>query len=187
MVEFETVFFGIPIVFPLKHTVFYTLTGQLIFEFQSQYRNTVDGKHHIHAVVVCFGVVPLTDTLTSVLLILFNEVGVKGGFRSKITDFEFVAAVFETVPQYMDQTEHGHGIFKRFVKTLSGVSVALFFKTRPLLWLSTLNKTDERCQVQSLAGRFSVIVPGISGFLPAAHIGNKKRLNIFFKVFFSIQ
>ena len=46
----------------------------------------------------------MTDTLTSVLLVLFNEVGVKGGFRSKIADFEFVAAVFEPVPQYMDQT-----------------------------------------------------------------------------------
>nr|WP_288612907.1 hypothetical protein [uncultured Victivallis sp.] len=186
MVEFKCGFPVVPIILPLMDAVFDALPGQLILEFQAENRDAVDGEHHVDAVVVAFGIVPLADALTAILMIFLHEFGVEGGFRAEEADFQVIAAVFETVPQDMEDSVHLNRFFKAFVEVLAGLFVALFFQPRPCSRLGALDEGDQGLQVESLAGGFGAVVSGIGGFLPAALGGDQERFDILFKIFFGI-
>ena len=186
MVEFECGFPVVPVVLPLMDAVFDALPGQLILEFQAENRDAVDGEHHIDAVVVAFGIVPLADALAAILTIFLHEFGVEGGFRAEEADFQVIAAVFETVPQNMEDSIHLNRLFKAFVEVLAGLFVALFFQPRPCSRLGALDEGDQGLQIESLAGGFGAVVSGIGGFLPTALGGDQERFDILFKIFFGI-
>ena len=63
-------FLGIAVVCPLLFCVIHGLSCQLVFQFDGDDRDAVDGKEHINAVLVLLRIMPLPDALTNILLIV---------------------------------------------------------------------------------------------------------------------
>ena len=109
MIEFETVFFGIPIVFPLKHTVFYTLTGQLIFEFTGDDRQTVDKNTKIQSQFsIVVGISNLPGNAENILskefrspFVLFRRSHIEHYQRSRVNGNTFAQHINNTAFSYL--------------------------------------------------------------------------------------
>ena len=139
-VQAEAIFARVAAVHPLHFGVVDTLAGQLVFQLQRHHRDTVDRQHHIHAVVVFVGVMPLADALADVLLVVAVRGGVQGGFRLEIADAEFHAAITEPVAQHRNQAIGVHRVLKGFIKFALRFHLALAHKPLPGDGLGALHK-----------------------------------------------
>ena len=77
MIESKTEFFGIAVILKLVDCVIHVLPLVLIFEFERNNRNTIDGKHHIDGIVVLCGIGKLARYTQDVIAVLLHQILVK--------------------------------------------------------------------------------------------------------------
>ena len=142
-VELEAYLTGVSIIHPLTLSVINSLSGVLVFEFKSEYWNTVYNKHHINRVAIAAWITPLPNAVADVLLIIELSGLVKMAFGFKITNAESHSPVLETVAQNGYQPILITGIIECIYKLFNSIAVLLLFKPLPLLWLSSFNKGNK--------------------------------------------
>ena len=143
MVQPERWFLGVPVKHPLPLGIVHALAGELVLKLDGYDRDTVDCQHHIYAVVVLPGVVPLADTLADVLTVVFDSHIVESGLRLKVAHPELNPPVLEPVAQDTYQSIVLHGVLKSLVELLLRIGVALFLETLPLDGLCGLDKVHQ--------------------------------------------
>ena len=143
MVEPESRLLRIPVEHPLALCIVDALTCKLVLKLYSHYRDTVHRKHHVHAVIILLGIVPLPDALAYVLSVVLHGKVIKRGFRLKVAHPEIYAAVLESMSEHADKAVVFNGILKGTVEFLLRIGVALLLKALPCDRLRILYKLDQ--------------------------------------------
>ena len=143
LVELKAYLAGIAIRLPLVFRVLNALTGELVLQLKCKHRDTIDRKNHIHGIFVCCAVIPLSDAVENILLIVFRIGLVQRGLRHEIAYFERNASVFKTVAQHIQHTVHVAGIVERCAEFAHGIHRVHINKTLPCLRLRCLNKSNQ--------------------------------------------
>ena len=74
MIESKAEFLGIAVILKLVDRVIHVLPLVLVFEFERNNRNTIDGKHHIDGIVVLCGIGKLACYTQDVILVLLHQI-----------------------------------------------------------------------------------------------------------------
>ena len=151
MVEPESRLLRIPVEHPLAFCIVYALTCKLVLKLYGHHRDTVHRKHHVHAVIILLGIVPLPDTLAYVLSVVLHGKVIKRRYRLKVAHPEIYAAVLETMSEHADKTVVFNGILKSTVELLFRIGVTLLLKALPCDRLRILYESNQRGKVQSHA------------------------------------
>ena len=131
MIKAECRFTEVSVILPLKLRIIDALAGQLILQFNRYHRNTVDRQHHIHRIMILCRIMPLSDTLADILIVMLHGNLVQRGFRLEIADLEIHPTVLEAMPKNRQNTIHLYCIFKHLIEFLVWIRVALLFKALP--------------------------------------------------------
>ena len=70
MIELESRLTIISVILPLQFGVIDALACQLVLQFNRNHRDTVNCQHHIHRIVILRGIMPLSDTLANILIVM---------------------------------------------------------------------------------------------------------------------
>ena len=177
---------GVTVKHPLTLGIVHALPGKLVLQLNGNNGDAVDRQHHINAVIVLFGIVPLADALADILPVMLDRHIIQRGFRLEITHTELDATVLKAMAEDGDNAIIGYCVLKGFIKLLLRVGVALFLKPLPRNRLCSLYKAHKGLDVQSHAGTDGRPVSGIRSLLPATNGGSQKGFDILFKLLFII-
>ena len=162
LVELKAYLAGIAIRLPLVFRVLNALTGELVLQLKCKHRDTIDRKNHIHGIFVCCAVMPLTDAVENILLIVFRVGLVQRGLRHEIAYLKGHAPVFEAMAQHIQDTIHVTCIVECCTEFAHGIHSIHVDKTLPCLRLRCLNKSNQCVGVQSHLGIVLIITFGIA-------------------------
>ena len=179
LVELETDLPWVAVVHPLAFGVVHGLAGVLVFQLEGEHRDTVDGQHHVHAVVGVGGIEPLAVAGDLIGRVLLRRRLVQAGLRPEIADAKAHAPVLEAVAQHLQQPVHMASCFKGLTELPLRLRLVLHDEARPLLWVGLLHEAHQRLREQPQLGIIGVMVSRV----PARRREQEIR-DIHFKAFF---
>ena len=97
MIQTESKLLRAAILLVLLHCVINILPFELVLQFDSNNRNTVDGQNHINRVSVIRGILELTGASENISSILLVQSFIKSGLWLEIADLELYAHICNSV------------------------------------------------------------------------------------------
>ena len=95
LVELKADLPRVTVVHPLALGVVHRLAGVLVFQFEGEHRDAVDGQHHVHAVVGVGGIEPLAVAGDLIGRVLLRCRQIQTGLRPEKADAKAHAPVLE--------------------------------------------------------------------------------------------
>lgn len=191
VVEFETEFAGIAVVFELLHRVGNVLPFELVFEFEGDDRDAVDGQDHIDGVMVFEGIGELAGDAENVGTPEFLGGGVEVGFGLEKADADADAHIEDAVAKDGNKTVGRDAIFQAAAELFGGGGTVVFNVLCPLFGLRFHNEIDKDFGIEGfflVVGVFldPLTVGVLIGELLVAALGtDQKGLDVLFKALFA--
>ena len=154
------------------------LAGELVLQLECKNGDTVDRKNHIHGILVYCAVMPLTNAVENILLVVFCVGLVQRGLRHEIAYLERNASVFEAMAQNIQNAAHVTCVVECGTEFTHGIHSVHVNKTLPRFRLGCLDKSNQCVGVQSQLGIVLIITFGIT-----ACCGQEEGFDVTFKAF----
>lgn len=184
MTEAKTRLTRVAVGLPLDYAVADVLPAKLVLQFDGDDGYPVDRQHHVDAVPVPRGIVPLPYAMADVRLVFPRQVVVETGFGLEVADSEVNAPILETMSQDVDEAVLGHHLLEALVETLPRVAIGLLDEALPALGLGASHELHQGANVQRLLDGGAVA--RVRRSHPSPRLGSQPLLDVSLEVLLGV-
>ena len=183
-------FFRIPIVFELLESVLHVLPLKLIFQFQRDDGNAVEGQDHVDRVGIVFGIRKLPRHAQNIAAIKGALAFVQFRLGLKKTNLDVDPHVVHAVFQDLHKPVFPDAGLEAPIEFFGSAVAVIAHVTRPLLGLGPLDKVEQYLGIERfllIVDVFMYSVPirvEVGKLLVTALVADQKSFDVAFKAFF---